>query len=139
MDITLLPLQKHGDERGLLVALEEERNIPFSIKRIYYIFDTLHGIRRGFHAHKATRQVAIVSRGSCKFHFDDGINKKEIELNDPAIGLLIEPYIWHEMYDFSDDCILMVLANDYYDESDYIRNYQEFLERVECNENSQTK
>jgi dTDP-4-dehydrorhamnose 3,5-epimerase-like enzyme len=139
MEIKMIPLQKHGDERGLLIALEEERNIPFPIKRIYYIFETLKGVRRGFHAHKATRKVALVARGTCKFHFDDGFNKKEIELNDPAIGLLIEPYIWHEMYDFSDDCILMVLANDYYDESDYIRCYESFIGEVTNNENTQTK
>lgn len=127
----MIPLQKHGDKRGLLIALEEERNIPFPIKRIYYIFDTLKGVRRGFHAHKATRQVAVVARGSCKFHLDDGINKKEIEMDDPATGLLIEPYIWHEMYDFSDDCILMVLANDYYDETDYIRSYDDFTAQTD--------
>jgi dTDP-4-dehydrorhamnose 3,5-epimerase-like enzyme len=136
MEIKIIPLQKHGDERGLLVALEEERNIPFPIKRIYYIFDTIKDIRRGFHAHKATRQMAVVPRGSCKFHFDDGVSKREIELKDPSLGLIIEPYIWHEMYDFSDDCILMVLANDYYDESDYIRSYDDFLKRVTNNEDS---
>ncbi|ESS59295.1 dTDP-6-deoxy-3,4-keto-hexulose isomerase [Enterobacter cloacae S611] len=136
MEIRLIPLQKHGDERGLLVALEEDRNIPFPIKRIYYIFDTLKGVRRGFHAHKATNQLAVVARGSCKFHMNDGKNTKEIELSDPAVGLLIPPYIWHEMYDFSDDCILMVIADDYYDESDYIRNYDDFLNIVHDNEHS---
>lgn len=135
MNIELIPLQQHGDERGLLVALEEQHNIPFSIKRVYYLYDTLQGIRRGFHAHKKTRQLAIAVKGSCMFHFDDGQQTKEILLDNPAKGLMIEPEMWHEMYDFSQDCILMVLADDVYDESDYIRNYQEFIERIK-NENS---
>ncbi|AWH89661.1 sugar 3,4-ketoisomerase [Limnobaculum parvum] len=130
MEIQLIPLQKHGDERGLLIALEEEKNIPFPIKRVYYMFDTLKDIRRGYHAHKSIRQIAIAVRGQCKFHLDDGKLKKQVLLDDPAKGLLIEPYIWHEMYDFSDDCILMVLANDFYDEADYIRNYTEFMEDI---------
>jgi len=133
MKIELIPLQQHGDERGLLVALEEERNIPFLIKRVYYMFDTLQGIRRGFHAHKKTRQLAIAIKGSCSFLFDDGKEKKNIILNNPAQGLMIEPGIWHEMYDFSDDCILMVLADDIYNESDYIRNYHDFIDYVERN------
>ncbi|CAM4160793.1 MULTISPECIES: sugar 3,4-ketoisomerase [Lelliottia] len=133
MKIELIPLQQHGDERGLLVALEEERNIPFLIKRVYYMFDTLQGIRRGFHAHKKTRQLAIAIKGSCSFLFDDGEEKKDIILNNPAQGLMIEPGIWHEMYDFSDDCILMVLADDIYNESDYIRNYHDFIDYVERN------
>lgn len=130
MKIELIPLQQHGDERGLLVALEEERNIPFLIKRVYYVFDTLQGIRRGFHAHKKTRQLAIAIKGSCSFLFDDGEKRKDIILNNPAQGLMIEPGIWHEMYDFSDDCILMVLADDIYNESDYIRSYQDFIDYV---------
>ncbi|MDK9362302.1 sugar 3,4-ketoisomerase [Lelliottia wanjuensis] len=131
MKIELIPLQQHGDERGLLVALEEERNIPFLIKRVYYMFDTLQGIRRGFHAHKKTRQLAIAIKGSCSFLFDDGKEKKEIILNNSAQGVMIEPGIWHEMYDFSDDCILMVLADDIYNESDYIRNYHDFIDYVD--------
>lgn len=120
----------HGDERGLLVAIEENRHIPFNIKRVYYMYDTQEKVRRGYHAHKKTTQVAIVLKGSCKFLFDDGCTKQDISLDNPAIGLLIEPLMWHEMYDFSDDCILMVLADDFYDESDYIRNYDDFVKLV---------
>lgn len=130
MKIDLLPFQKHGDERGMLVALEEIKNVPFEIKRVYYMFGTKGDVRRGFHAHKKLRQLAIVVKGSCYFHLDDGVDKVEIFLNDPAQGLLIEPAIWHEMYDYSDDCILLVLASDVYDESDYIRNYQAFQESL---------
>ena len=130
MNIVKIHLQMHGDERGLLVAIEENRHIPFNIKRVYYMYDTQEKVRRGYHAHKKTTQVAIVLKGSCKFLFDDGYTKQDISLDNPAIGLLIEPLMWHEMYDFSDDCILMVLADDFYDESDYIRNYDDFVKLV---------
>ncbi|WP_440028447.1 sugar 3,4-ketoisomerase [Chromobacterium amazonense] len=126
MDIQLVQLQKHGDERGSLVALEDQRNVPFSIKRAYYLFGTKEGVRRGFHAHKKLQQMAIVVRGQCRFHLDDGKEQVEILLDNPAQGLMIPPGLWHEMYDFSSDCVLLVLANEHYDESDYIRKYEDF-------------
>lgn len=127
MQIRLIQLQTHGDERGALVALEQDKNIPFEIKRVYYLFKTKAGVRRGFHAHKALKQVAIAVRGSCRFLLDDGTEKVDLLLDNPAQGLLIDSCIWREMYDFSDDCVLMVLADQPYDESDYIRDYDEFL------------
>lgn len=130
MQIKLIQLQKHGDERGALVALEENKNIPFPIKRVYYLFNTGNGVRRGFHAHKKLKQVAIAVRGSCRFTLDDGKEKIDLLLDNPAQGLLIESFIWREMYDFSDDCVLMVLADDFYDESDYLRSYEEFVQVV---------
>lgn len=130
MDIKLIQLQKHGDERGKLVALEETKNIPFPIKRVYYMFETGEDVRRGFHAHKELKQVAIVVRGSCRFVLDDGKERVEILLDNPAQGLLIESVVWREMYDFSDDCVLMVLADRLYDESDYIRDYEKFISEV---------
>lgn len=130
MQIRLIQLQTHGDDRGALVALEQDKNIPFEIKRVYYLFKTKEGVRRGFHAHKALKQVAIAVRGSCRFLLDDGAEKVDILLDNPAQGLLIDSYIWREMYDFSDDCVLMVLADQPYDESDYIRNYDDFLSGV---------
>ncbi|WP_279045261.1 sugar 3,4-ketoisomerase [Cedecea davisae] len=130
MKIEFIPLQMHGDERGLLVALEQTKNVPFDIKRVYYMFNTQEGIRRGFHAHKELIQLAIPVKGSCKFLMDDGREKVNITLDDPASGLLIEPMVWHEMYDYSDDCVLLVLASDYYDEADYIRNYEAFIKQV---------
>ncbi|PHS33608.1 MAG: dTDP-6-deoxy-3,4-keto-hexulose isomerase [Methylophaga sp.] len=116
-----------GDERGSLVALEANTGVPFDIKRVYYLFDTKNGVSRGFHAHKKLQQIAICVKGSCRFLLDDGVEKQEIVLDSPTTGLLIEDMIWHEMYDFTPDCVLMVLADQHYDESDYIRNYQEFL------------
>lgn len=116
-----------GDERGSLIALEENHNVPFDVKRVYYIFNTKEDVRRGYHAHKNLKQLAICVSGSCSFLLDDGINKQYIDLNTPRQGLLIEGLVWREMYDFSSDCVLMVLADNYYDENDYLRDYDEFL------------
>ncbi|MDE8743307.1 FdtA/QdtA family cupin domain-containing protein [Pectobacterium polaris] len=126
MQVRIIQLQTHGDERGALVALEQGKNIPFDIKRVYYLFKTKEGVRRGFHAHKTLRQVAISVRGSCRFLLDDGNEKVELILDNPAQGIVIEPHFWHEMYDFSEDCVLMVLADQPYDEADYIREYNKF-------------
>ncbi|NIF31116.1 WxcM-like domain-containing protein [Enterobacter sp. Cy-643] len=126
MKIELIPLQIHGDERGSLVALETEKNIPFEIRRVYYLFDTKKDVIRGYHAHKALKQVAIAVRGSCKFTLDDGHERVDVILNNPAQGLLIESFMWREMSEFSDDCVLMVLADSQYDESDYVRDYEQF-------------
>ncbi len=135
MQIKLIQLQKHGDDRGALVALEENKNIPFPIKRVYYLFGTKENVRRGFHAHKKLKQVAIAVRGSCRFLLDDGKEKIDLLLDNPAQGLLIESFMWREMYEFSEDCVLMVLADDFYDESDYLRNHEEFINIV----NGETK
>lgn len=128
--ITLIDLPVLGDERGSLVALQRNRNIPFEIKRVYYIYGTQKGVARGFHAHKELKQVAICLSGSCRFVMDDGVQKNEVILNSPSQGLLIDVMQWHEMYDFSEDCILLVLASDIYDEADYIRNYNEYIKGV---------
>lgn len=125
--IKLIEFQMLGDERGSLLSLEGNKNIPFDIKRVYYIFNTVKGISRGFHAHKELKQVAIAVSGSCRFVLDDGTDKAEVILDMPTKGLLIESFMWREMHDFSDDCVLMVLADQLYDESDYIRKYEDFL------------
>ena len=118
-----------GDERGSLVALEAKRNVPFDIKRVYYIFGTQKGIARGFHAHKNLKQVAVCIAGKCRMVMDDGRKKESIWLDSPTQGILITTE-WHEMHDFSQDCVLLVLASEHYDESDYIRDYQDFLNKV---------
>ena len=130
MDSSIICFQKHGDSRGMLVALEEGKEVPFTVKRVYYMYDTLEGVRRGFHAHKSLKQILICIHGSCKIHLDDGRETVEVLLNKPEEGLLISNDIWREMYDFSSDAVLMVLASDYYKESDYIRNYDAFLEYI---------
>ena len=116
-----------GDERGSLVALEAENAIPFAIKRVYYIFDTKQGVARGFHAHRNLQQVAVCVKGKCRMILDDGKHREEVWLDAPTKGLLIGDLVWREMHDFSDDCVLLVLASEHYDEADYIRDYKEFL------------
>jgi len=131
VDTKILKFSIKGDDRGSLIALEQKKEIPFDIKRVYYIFGTKEGVRRGFHAHKNLRQVAVCVKGSCKFLLDDGKEKQIVELNLPDVGLFIDRLIWHEMFDFSENCVLMVLADDYYDEGDYIRDYEKFLEEAD--------
>lgn len=126
-NVELIELKLIGDERGSLIALENNINVPFEIKRVYYVFATQAGIRRGYHAHKNLQQLAICVSGSCKFFLDDGREKQVIELSSPDKSLYIHGLIWREMFDFSHDCVLMVLADQYYNESDYIRNYADFL------------
>ncbi len=126
----LLNFSTLGDNRGSLVALESNKQIPFEIKRTYYIFGTKQDVSRGFHAHKNLSQVLICVSGSCQILLDDGNTKDEIVLNSPNQGLLIKNLIWREMHNFSTDCVLLVLASDYYNESDYIRDYNEFIYHV---------
>lgn len=128
--INIIKFKSLGDERGELVSLEAEKNIPFEIKRVYYLFKTNLSITRGLHAHKRLKQVAVAISGSCRFVLDNGRKREEYLLNDPTEGLLIESFMWREMYDFSEDCVLMVIASELYDESDYIRNYEDFLKCV---------
>jgi len=130
MEIKLIPLQTHDDPRGSLVAIEENKNLPFTVKRVYYLYNTQLGVRRGFHAHKNLKQLAIVVKGSCRFLLDDGSERTDVLLDSPTQGLLIESMVWREMYDFSEDCVLLVLADQLYDENDYIRSYEEFLAEV---------
>jgi dTDP-4-dehydrorhamnose 3,5-epimerase-like enzyme len=118
------------DERGSLVSLEENKNIPFDISRVYYLFDNKNDEPRGFHAHKKLEQVAICLSGSCKFILDNGKKRESVILDHPSKGLYISNSTWREMHDFTNDCILLVLASDIYNESDYVRDYQEFLSMV---------
>lgn len=130
MQITKYIFQQHGDHRGQLVVLEELKDIPFPIKRVYYMYDTGVGVRRGFHAHKSLKQILICIHGSCKILLDNGIEKETVTLDKPYEGLYISHNMWREMYDFSPDAVLMVLASEHYDESDYIRDYNKFLEWI---------
>lgn len=127
MQVIKYAFQQHGDYRGQLVALEEFKDIPFAIKRVYYMYDTGEGIHRGFHAHRSLEQILICIHGSCKIRLDNGIEKKNVFLEKPYEGLYISNDMWREMYDFSPDAVLLVLASDFYYEEDYIRDYDEFL------------
>ncbi len=127
--VKLIDLPSFGDERGGLVAIESNQSIPFDVKRLYYIFNTSQK-PRGFHAHIDLKQVAICLKGSCRFILDNGSTKEEVVLDNPTQGLVIEGLIWREMHDFSEDCVLLVLASEHFTEQDYIRNYDEFLRVV---------
>lgn len=124
----LLPLPLRGDERGSLVPVEAGRQVPFDIRRVYTVFATKPGVLRGFHAHLATEQMAIAVAGGCTMILDDGLERRSVRLDRPDLALTIPPMIWHEMEDFTPDCVLMVLADAFYDEADYIRDYRRFLD-----------
>ena len=130
MQVVKYMFQPHGDERGQLVALEEFKDIPFAIKRVYYMYDTLEGVVRGHHAHKTLKQILICIHGSCEIMLDNGREKKAVRLERPYEGLYVSNDMWREMYDFSDDAVLLVLASEPYREEDYIRSYEDFLEFI---------
>lgn len=130
MQIVKYQFQQHGDERGQLVSLEEFNDIPFEIKRIYYMYSTAEGVTRGYHAHKSLEQILVCIHGSCKILLDNGSEKKIVYLEKPYEGLYVPNDMWREMYDFSEDAVLLCLASDIYREEDYIRDYDEFLENV---------
>lgn len=111
MQIIKYAFQQHGDDRGMLVALEEFKDIPFEIKRVYYMYDTKEGVHRGFHAHKNLQQILICIHGSCKVLLDNGSEKKIVSLEKPYEGLYVSNNMWREMYDFSPGAVLMVLAS----------------------------
>lgn len=127
MQVVKYVFQPHGDDRGQLVSLEEYIDIPFEIKRVYYMYDTKEGVRRGFHAHKSLEQILVCIHGSCKILLDSGREKKIVPLEKPYEGLYIANDMWREMYDFTPDTVLMVLASEIYNEEDYIRDYDDFL------------
>ncbi|MBR1470292.1 MAG: WxcM-like domain-containing protein [Lachnospiraceae bacterium] len=130
MEIIKYPLQMHGDDRGHLVVVEEKIDVPFEIKRVYYIVDTRAGEVRGKHAHKSLEQIMVCVHGSVKVTLDDGTERKTVVLDDPCEGLYIANNIWREMWDFSEHAVLIVFASKLYDENDYIRDYDEFLRYV---------
>ena len=115
-----------GDERGSLVALEAGKGVPFDIRRAYYILGTRDGVSRGFHAHRQLQQMIVALSGSCDILLDDGQQQVRVRLDRPDQGLTLPPMVWHEMHDFSPGCVLLALADDHYDEADYIRDHGEF-------------
>ena len=128
--LKLIDLPSFGDDRGGLVAIESNQSIPFEVKRLYYIFNTESDKPRGFHAHLNLKQIAVCIKGSCRFILDNGFKKEQVILNSPTQGLFIESLTWREMHDFSEDCVLLVLASEHFDEADYIRDYEAFIQAV---------
>jgi dTDP-4-dehydrorhamnose 3,5-epimerase-like enzyme len=123
----ILNLPRINDPRGNLTFVEAGRHIPFNIQRVYYLYDVPGGAERGGHAHKALHQFIIAMSGSFDIHLDDGKSKKTIHMNRSYYGLYVCPMIWREIDNFSSGAVCMVLASDFYDESDYFRSYNEFL------------
>lgn len=118
------------DVRGNLSFIEENRQIPFNIKRVYYLYDVPSGATRGGHAHKALHQVVIALSGSFDIVLDDGYNKRSFFLNRPHYGIYIPPRIWRELENFSSNSVALSLVSERYDESDYIRDYETFKRYV---------
>lgn len=125
--VDLVDLQVLGDERGQLVVLEAQKNVPFDIKRVYFLMGTQPGVSRGFHAHRELQQAAICVSGQCRMLMSNGVSSEQVILNSSSKAIFIDKMIWHEMHDFSADCVLLVLASDFYNEQDYIRDYSEFI------------
>lgn len=125
-EVSLIEFREIGDARGKLVSLESGRSIPFDIARSYYIYGVESSQERGFHAHKNLKQVLICLHGKIKITYEYLGKVEEYTLCSPAQGLLIDSLVWHSMTFIDDNSVLMVLADNYYDESDYIRNYEEF-------------
>jgi dTDP-4-dehydrorhamnose 3,5-epimerase-like enzyme len=132
---TWIKLQRIADCRGGLVIAEAQKNVPFNIKRVYCLYD-LNDEPRGFHAHKQLQQVMVCLSGSCEVLLDDGRNREIVKLNKTVDGLFITDMCWREMRNYSRDCILMVLASDYYNEADYIRDYDQFAQAIKGGKNS---
>ena len=120
-------LQNHTDERGSLTILEVGEQIPFVPMRIYYLHKSNFNMERGHHAHRDLEQVMFVISGNCTVTLDNGSSRQDVLLSDTISGIHISSMIWREIKRFSSDCILAVLANNLYDEGDYIRDYNEFL------------
>lgn len=125
-DCSIHYLPKIENRAGNITPLENRKNIPFEIKRVYYLYDVPGGEARGGHAHKALEQLIIAASGSFDILLDDGRNKKLINLNRPYIGLYMVPGLWRELLNFSSGAICLVLASELFDESDYIKNYDFF-------------
>ena len=126
-DCSILELEKHSHEKGNISIVENGKEVPFNINRVYYLYDVPGGEHRGAHGHKELRQLIIAGSGSFDIILNDGNNKRKITLNRPYVGLLVVPGIWREIINFSSGSICMVVASHEYDEADYIRNYEDFL------------
>ncbi|SHF43249.1 WxcM-like, C-terminal [Mariniphaga anaerophila] len=127
-DCNVLELNKIHNQAGNITVIESNLNIPFPIKRVYYLYDVPGGESRGGHAHKNLYQLIVAASGSFDVLLDDGRNKKIVKLNRPNYGLLVVPGLWRELFEFSSGAICLVLTSEKYDANDYIREYKQFSE-----------
>ena len=123
---TLIELGKHHHPNGNLTVVNNSTQVPFDIKRVYYLYDVPGGEERGGHSHKALKQFVVAISGAFDVIIDDGINQRTVTLNRPYMGLLIVPGIWRVINNFSSGAVCLVLASEHYDEADYVRDYDEF-------------
>lgn len=123
----ILLFNPKGDEQGWLVVLENNQAVPFETKRCYFIYGTKEGVVRGHHAHRKLKQLLVCVSGSVDIYCEYANSKETFKLDSPNKGLLLDGLVWHEMLNFSKGAVLLVLADDYYDESDYVRDYKEFV------------
>lgn len=124
----ILEFSELGDERGNLVVIEGNKDIPFEIKRVFYMYGTDKNMIRGSHANRKSEFVLINVAGTTKIRLDDGFSSIEVELNKPRMGIYVPAMLWKDMYDFSEDSVLLVLSNEHYDPTEYIRDYEEYKE-----------
>lgn len=127
----LIEFQQKGDDRGHLVIVEGNQDIPFEIKRVFYIYGSDRDVIRGRHANYNTEFVLINVAGTSKVKVDDGTNQKIFSLDRPHTGIFLPKMVWKDMYDFSEDSVLLVLASEHYDAEEYIRDYEQYLKVVE--------
>jgi len=125
-DCNIIHLPKIYDRAGSITPVQNNIEVPFAVKRIFYLYDIPGGESRGAHAHKSLEQFVIAASGSFDITIDDGRNKKTVQLNRPYMGLHIKPLIWDYMSNFSSGAIVLVLASNFYDATDYIRDYDTF-------------
>lgn len=133
-DYKILSWDERGDNRGKLVVVENIKDIPFEIKRIFYIYGMNEESVRGQHSNRRSEFVLINVAGSAKVRLHDGKKETVVELYKPNMGLYIPKFMWKDMYDFSPDCVMLALSNKMYDGSEYIRDFDEFLREVNASE-----
>lgn len=127
-DCTIIEFGKHTYDKGSLTVVENNKDVPFAVQRVYYLYDVPGGESRGGHAHYELRQLIVAASGSFDVLLDDGKVKRTFSLNRPYQGLLVVPGLWRELTNFSSGSVCMVLASHKYDESDYIRSYDRFID-----------
>ena len=126
-DCTLISLGKIENDQGNLTVVQSLETVPFDVRRVFYLYDIPGGEARGAHAHKACHQFLVAASGSFEVILDDGVSKRKVFLNRPFMGLYVPPGIWAAEQDFSSGAVCLVLASDPYDETDYIRDYEDYL------------